>query len=64
MATAAESDSVHLLLDLYPTSDGVSGVLTVQDTGRRQRFGGWLELLQLLEVAIAPLGDLDPPSDC
>jgi hypothetical protein len=63
MATPSAAGSVRLLLDMQPTpDDGVMGVATDQDTGRRQRFGGWLELLQLLEAAVGRLTGPDSSS--
>jgi hypothetical protein len=64
VATPAEPDSVQLLLELRPTDDdGVSGVVTSPDTGHQQPFGGWLELLQLLEAAISrPASNGTPPN--
>ncbi len=54
---------MRLLLDMQSTpDDGVMGVATDQDTGRRQRFAGWLELLQLLEAAVERLTGPDSSS--
>jgi hypothetical protein len=63
MATPSAAGSVRLLLDIQPTQDdGVMGVATDQYTGRRQRFAGWLELLQLLETAVGRLTGPDSSS--
>jgi hypothetical protein len=64
MARPAEPASVRILLEIRPTNDdGVCGVITTEDTGLQQRFGGWLELLQLLEATVGRLVRHSPPGE-
>jgi hypothetical protein len=54
MASQVDVRGVRLVLEVWRTDDnGIAGSLTRQDSGERQRFSGWLELLGLLEAAVA-----------
>jgi hypothetical protein len=53
--TSQLADGVHLLVEMRSTGGSeVAGSVTHQDTGERQWFSSWLELLRLLEAAVVP----------
>jgi hypothetical protein len=49
---------VRVLVELRPTATGgVEGTLTPHCGGKSQSFSGWLDLLRLLEAAVAARPD-------
>jgi hypothetical protein len=48
----------RVLVELHQTNAGsVEGTLTPEDAGEAQPFSGWLDLLRLLEAALASRPD-------
>jgi hypothetical protein len=46
---------VRVLVEFHQTeAGGVEGTLTLQGASGSQSFSGWLDLLRLLEAALAP----------
>jgi hypothetical protein len=63
MRAAGQGSPARLLVELaWLHDDRVEGVLTREGTTETQSFSGWLDLLRLLEEAVAPTSR-DPPRE-
>jgi hypothetical protein len=63
MRAAGQGSPVRLLVELtWQHDERVEGVLTREGTTETQSFSGWLDLMRLLEAAVAPTSR-DPPRE-
>ena len=53
-------DRVHLILELGADGEEPVGSLSHDDTGRVQRFWGWLELIEAVQERIGQLRQANP----